>query len=124
MPFVIVFGMPKGTPQGTLQMIRREMVQTLSSMIPAVKPHWVNPRFPADLVDDPVAPEDGGQTVFIQLNTAMFAKAENPDELAPQVTRALCEIVHRALKGTREVECMVMAANPAWISVLEAVVPD
>lgn len=125
MPFVLVFGIPKGTSQKTLWQIRREMVTTLADRIPGVKPSWVNTRFPADLIDDPEMPEDGGKTVFIQLNTAMFAKldAAEANELAPRVTRALCNIVHRALNARFEVECMVMGANPAWINVVPADIP-
>ena len=125
MPFPLVFCMPEGTSQATFRQIRTEMVATLSAMIPKVKPGWVVPRFLADMADAPVTPDEGGSTILIQLDTAMFTKLDEAEanELAPRVTRALCNIAHRALNARFEVECMVMGANPAWISVVPADVP-
>lgn len=125
MPFPLVFGMPEGTSQATFRQIRTEMVALLSAMIPKVKQSWVVPRFPADMADEPASPDEGGSTILIQLNTALFTKLNEAEanKLVPRVTHDLCSIVHRALDARFEVECMVMGANPDWIYFIPADVP-
>jgi len=103
------------------------MARTASELMPGVPLDWVDTYFPVDRLLRPVRNTVGARTVFIQLNTLMFARMHNDpeqtanvDELAPKVTRALAQIVSTAIDGVLEVECFVPGGKPEWISLVPA----
>ena len=120
MPFPIVWGIPKDTQDEVLYQLRRDIVNTLHEVM-QVPPDWVHVFFPKDMLHDP-NPDgtEGGNTIYINLDTGMFHGKPIVDVLAQRVTLALAHVVWNAFGGLCEVECMVGDCNPAWTSLIKA----
>ena len=123
MPFPIVWGIPKETPKETLIALRKDIVSTLAKAMP-VSPAWVRPFFSADLLDEPTQEDEGCNTIYACLDTAMFFGKENAEPLAKGVTSALATTIWGAFNGKYEVEVFVGNLNPAWKTLLKAAEPD
>lgn len=70
MPFPIVWGIPKDTPQDVLSKLRKDIVAALVKA--NVPQKWTRPLFPSDLLDDPKEEADGANTIYVSLATGML----------------------------------------------------
>jgi hypothetical protein len=82
---------------------------------------FVHVFFPRDMLREPkLDGSEGGNTIYIKLDTGMFH--DNPDiEAVQKVTTALAHTVWGAFGCLREVECMVGDSNPAYTSLVKAI---
>jgi len=120
MPFVVVNGIPNGTQKDILHVLRRNLVEVVSSQMEVPK-EWVRPFFPVDWLDDPIAPEEGCNTIYARLDTAMFTGHEPSFETLPvSVVTAIAQVIWEAFEGKYEVEVFVGELNPKWKKLLPA----
>lgn len=125
MPFPIVWGMPIEISTAVVEQLRRDIVRTLAEKID-ISPSWVHPFFPVDLLEEPTQESEGGNTVYISLETGLFFNLPFNSSLIEQqakaqdITMSLAKVVWDALNGAYEVECFVSNLDPAWRSIIYA----
>lgn len=118
MPFPIVWGIPKGTTKEKLNELRIDIVKSLveTMNVPAA---WVRPFFSTDLLDEPVTEDEGCNTIYACLDTAMFFGKPDVDAQAKGVTAALASTIWGAFNGRYEVEVFIGNLNPEWKTLLK-----
>lgn len=112
MPFIVVENVPDGVTTTQLLPIRRKIVADLTAH--DVPVGWTRPIFHRDEAGDPLTPEDGSNTVYFHLDTAMLfdlvgeAAKKRSDELMTLIGDALFD----GFGGLYEVEGFVFNCNP------------
>ena len=120
MPFPIVFGIPEYTPMADLIELRRSIVASLAEAL-GCDASWIRPLFPRDLLPDALTAADGGETIYVRLDTAMFNGKEADDESVPLgVISTLARVVWNAFGGAYEVKVFVGDLNPSWKILIKA----
>lgn len=121
MPFPIVAGLPKDTPQSVLAELRRAIVKALFDHMHAPM-RWTHPILICDALPLAELPEDGSNTICVILETGMFHdKPESPDKdiAVKSVTKALGQAIFDTIGKWLEVEVFVNDLNPAWRSLIK-----
>lgn len=125
MPFVIVWGIPPGTPGDDLVQLRKDIVEVLSEEMMGwkVPQSWIRPFFPREMLGLPAEEGDeGSRTIYVQLDTGLFK--QTPDVVmqkrAREVTQALATVIWMAFSGRFEVECFIGYLDPATKCLIQA----
>ncbi|OGC45254.1 hypothetical protein A2V49_01485 [candidate division WWE3 bacterium RBG_19FT_COMBO_34_6] len=117
MPFPIIWGIPKNTPQEKLVELRKRIVKTLVDAMD-VSAYWVRPLFPIDMLSEPKEECEGCNTIYGSLDTGMFFGKKDVDNLAKTVTAALAQIIWDEFGGRYEVEVFITNLDPHWSTLL------
>ncbi len=118
MPFPIVYGVPKDTPQDVLTKLRRDIVAALVKA--NVPQKWIRPLFPADLLDEPKEEADGASTIYVKLDTGMLHDKPDAKVVAERLLRPLAQLIWDAFSGKYEVEAFIGDLNTEWKVLIEA----
>lgn len=126
MPFVKVWGVPFHVNDDRLLLLRQDIVSsihlTMSTLEVPVPKNWVRPFFPLDRLDMPKEPNEGAQTIYVELDTAMFNRPLDPeDETLPlAVMEHLAQTVWDAFDGVYEVEACLVHLDAAAKKLIKA----
>ncbi len=119
MPFVIVHGIPEGANPSVLIALRRDMVASLAQNM-GVPTEWVRPFFVPDMLPPPTETEDGCATIYVRLDTGMFAGKLDDDVSPIKAVENLARLIWVAFGGKYEVEVFVGDLHPKWKKLLAA----
>ena len=122
MPFVTVSGLPDNLSPDFLMDMRRQIIQAVVREM-EVEISWVRVFFPVDMLSQPQKPEDGCQTVYVTLETAMFHNKEDVElkKIALATVNAIAHVIWEYLQGKCEVEAFVLNLSPDLKKVLPAI---
>jgi hypothetical protein len=114
MPFFKISGLPSKLHKSFLLNLRKTIVSIVADKM-QIPIEWVRVFFPTDLLDDPQFPEEGCQTIYITLETAMLHNSQDIEitKIGLNTVTAIARTVWGQLDGKYEVEVFVQHLDPS-----------